>query len=298
MKNIPAEDRWGLQNDLYASVRSCDAPFDDYLEFLSNYSDEDAFLPAAGIASNLFHAFSVLEGEKQEQAASTGRSLFEGMLSRIGYEPSEDENHSISILRDQIIFHAVLYNSREAREYSFERFEMLLEGQAIHPDIMKSIMQTGASCFGDDAYRYFTERLLSSDSEHERMNILIAMGWFTPRELLVKARQYILSNVPARNKFVPIISMTANPHSIPGMWEWYVSNIPELEKLHPLHYERVIEGIVPLCGLGREEEVRVFFKKYLTQNAKAEEVIKLSLERLEINSRMRRYNSSKAKMLS
>jgi hypothetical protein len=71
------------------------------------------------------------------------------------------------------------------------------------------------------------------------------------------------------------------------MWEWYTSNLESLEKFHPMHYERVIAAVLPLCGLGREEEIRTFFQDYMAKKEKARDVIKLSLERLEINSRMR-----------
>ena len=54
-----------------------------------------------------------------------------------------------------------------------------------------------------------------------------------------------------------------------------------------MHYERVIAAVVPLCGLGGEEEIDSFFQGYMAKKEKAKDVIKLSLERLRINSRMR-----------
>ena len=123
--------------------------------------------------------------------------------------------------------------------------------------------------------------------EHERMNILAALGSFRERALIEKAQQYILDKVPARNKFVPITYMAANPYAIPYMWEWYGSHLEELEKFHPMHYERVIAAVVPLCGLGYEEEIRTFFQDYMSKKEGSKDVIRLSLERLEINSKMR-----------
>jgi hypothetical protein len=57
--------------------------------------------------------------------------------------------------------------------------------------------------------------------------------------------------------------------------------------MHPIHYERVISAIVPLCALGREEAVRAFFEGYMAERDMAADVIRLSLEKLEINARMR-----------
>jgi hypothetical protein len=52
-------------------------------------------------------------------------------------------------------------------------------------------------------------------------------------------------------------------------------------------YERVIGAIVPVCGLGREAEVGAFFEDYLARDPKFRDVIRLSLEKLEINRRLR-----------
>ena len=285
---LPPEDRWGLQNDLYALVRSGDASIDDYLGFLSNYASEHAFLPLMSIANNLFHAYMVMKGAKKAKVASLGKSFFEKVLARIGYEPGQDEKHTISVLRDQIMLHTVIYGSGEVKRFALAGFSTLMTGQAIHPDIMKSVMQIGALNGDDEAYGWLIKRLDSSESEHERMNILMALGSFSERGLIEKAQQYILDSVPDRNKFVPIVAMVSNPHAVPYMWDWYRLNVDMLEQFHPLHYERVIAAIIPVCGIGREEEVKTFFEGYMSQKEMAGDAIRMSLERLEINSRMRR----------
>ena len=290
-KELSSNDRWGLQNDLYALVRSGDLFIEEYLEFLSNYSNEDAFLPLTSIAGNLFHAYLVMEGSRKDKIAFIGKSLFEQVLSNIGYEPNPAEKQSTSILRDQIIWHAVLYGSKDVKKFALRKFSSLLQGEMVHPDILKSVMQVGALNGNHEAFEWFTERLESSGSEHERMNILMALGCFEDKSLAERARQYTLRKVPDRNKFIPIGSMAANPYALPHMWEWYLANLKELEKFHPVHYERVIAGIVPMGGLGKEEKVREFFKDYMSKKERAKDVIKLSLERLEINSRMRDVSS-------
>ena len=62
-------------------------------------------------------------------------------------------------------------------------------------------------------------------------------------------------------------------------------------------YERVIAAIVPTAGIERAYEVKSFFEDYLKKSDKAKDVIKLSLERLEINLRMR-SSSQRLRMLN
>jgi tricorn protease interacting factor F2/3 len=287
-KELSPEDRWGLQNDLYALVRSGHVSMDDYLDFLSNYSNEDAYLPLTSISGNLFHAYLVMEGTRRDKIASLGKSLMERVLSNIGNEPKPDEKHTTSILRDQLIWHAVVYGSQGVAEFAMDKFASLMKGDRVHPDIMKSVMRVGALNGHDEVFEWFDERLGSSESEHERMNILSALGSFKDKALIERTQQYILDTVPNRNKFIPVAFMAANAHAIPHMWEWYLSNLDALEQFHPMHYERVIASIIPLSGIGKEEEIKTFYKGYMSEKEKAKDVIKLSLEKLEINSRMRR----------
>ncbi|MEA2038706.1 MAG: M1 family metallopeptidase [Thermodesulfobacteriota bacterium] len=287
-KKLPAEDRWGLQNDLYAMVKGSRASIDDYLNFLANYAHEEEFLPLAGIADNLFDAYMIIQGPKKQKIAATGKALFERILAEIGQEPGQNEKHTMSILRDRIMLPAVLFGSTDVREFALFRFSSLMKGESIHPDIIKSIMQVGALNGDNKTFDWFNNRLNSSESEHERMNLLIALGSFSKTRLIEKALQYTLDKVPDRNKFVPIVSMAANPYAGPLMWDWYISQLSALEQFHPLHYERVIAGIIPMCGLEREKEVEAFFEDYMTRKDLARDVIKLSLERLKINSMMRK----------
>ncbi|MDP6179016.1 MAG: ERAP1-like C-terminal domain-containing protein [Desulfatiglandales bacterium] len=286
-KELSPVDRWGLQNDLYALVRGGDFAIDDYLNFLSYYSREDSFLPLTSIAGNLFHAYLVMEGAKREKVASIGEGLLKKVLSDMGYEPNRDEKQTTSILRDQIIWHAVVYGSQDVAKFTMGKFISLMSGEIVHPYIMRSVMQVGALNGGTEVFKWFVKRLGSSESEHDRINILMALGNFKEKSLIEKTQQYVLHKVPNRNKFVPIGHMAANPYAIPHMWEWHMSNLDALEQFHPMHYGRVVGAIVPVCGIGKEAQIKSFFENYMSKKKKAKDVIKLSLEKLAINSRMR-----------
>jgi hypothetical protein len=148
-------------------------------------------------------------------------------------------------------------------------------------------MQVGAWTGVEGAFGWFKERLATAESEHERMNVLAALGSFREEGPINEVRKYILGEVPDRNKFVSICHMALNPNAIPHMWEWYLANLEALEQLHPVHYERVVAGIVPVCGIGKQDEVEAFFSDYLRRKRTAEDTIRMALEKLAIHSRMR-----------
>ena len=286
-RSLASLDRWGLENDLYALLRRGDVSPREYLRFLSFYTGEDAYLPLTSIAGHLHHLHLVSKKATKDQIASSGRSLFERVLAQIGLEPRTDEKHTTSMLREQLIGQSVLYGSTEVADFASEKFASLMKGRAVHPDILKSVMQVGAMKGGQNAFDWLTTRIEGTDSEHERMNILSALGGFQDQALIEASQEYVLEKVPDRNKFIPLGALAVNPDAIPLMWEWFVSNLERLERFHPLHYERVIGAIVPLGGIGKEEEIKGFFQEYMQKKELAKDVIKLSLERLAVNARIR-----------
>jgi len=286
-KSLPPEDRWGLENDFFALVKSGDVSLEEYLKFISCYQNEDAYLPLTGMASHLYSAYLVLEDSWRRKISSLAKSRFEDILQRIGYDPVSGENHTTSLLRDQLLWDAVLYGSTPALDFAGNQFTAWMRGGTVHADIMKSVMRVGALSGDDKTFDWFDRQLQESKIEHERLNILSALGCFKDDALIMKAQQYTLDTVPARNKFIPVVAMASNPYAIPLLWNWYVSNLEEIEQFHPMLYERVIAAIVPVAGMKRADEVKTFFSAYLKKSDKAKDVIKLSLERLEINLRMR-----------
>jgi aminopeptidase N len=286
-KDISPEDRWGLQCDLFAQVQCGSVSIDDYLTFLRNYFNENAYLPLSSISENLFQAYLVFAGPRQEAIGSFARSMLERTLSAIGHLPVSDEPVTTSLLRDQVLWHAVVYGSKPAAVFTTEQFEALLQGKAIHPDILRSVLMAGAMAGGMDVLKWLIQRLESCDSEHERLQVLTAMGCFQDLDLIDKVLAYALEKVPERNRFVPMTAAAANPYATGAMWTWFRDHVESLETLHPLLFERVIAGIVPISGLSNLEDVYDFFGQYLVQKPHLEAVVRMSLERLEINHRMR-----------
>jgi len=288
--SLPPEDRWGLQNDLYALVKSGAASLDEYLEFLAFYRQEDAYLPLASIADNLLGAYLITQQGPRGKIAAAAAPWFESILQKIGYDPNQAESHTTSLLRDKFIWAAAFFGSNEARQFARDQFDLLMTAGDIHPDIVKSVVQTAAHTGDQQVYDWLIQRFEKSKIEHERMNILTALGFFRDDALITKAQQYVLDNVPARNKFIPVVAMAANPFAIVLLWDWYVTHLEEIEQFHPLLYERVVAAVITAAGLEKGDEVKTFFHDYLQEKEKARDVIKLSLERLEINLRMRAAN--------
>jgi aminopeptidase N len=289
-KALPPEDRWGIQNDCWALVVADEMRLNDYLAFLDHYREEEDYLPLVGIAANLAHAHLSVGSETAARIAALAGPWWSQLLERIGYDPVSDEKQTTTLLRDQILFEAVRYGSAPAEAFGLKRFDVLRQSGTIHPDILRSVLEIGAWNGDSRIFDWMDRRFQTSPSEHERLTLLTALGCFRGRAEIERVLQYALTSVPARNAYIPVVALAANRHALPLLWDWYVSRLSKIEQFHPMLYERVVAAILPSAGLERPEEVRAFFRDYMRKTDKAVEVIRLSLERLEINLRLRSSN--------
>jgi tricorn protease interacting factor F2/3 len=203
------------------------------------------------------------------------------VLAAVGFEPPEEEPHVVAALRDQLLFSAVVYGADAAVAF--------VRGAAgrsdLHPDILKGVCQADAFLNGGAAYARMVDRLQTTGSEHERLVLLAAMGWFRDPEVLAQARAYTLARVPDRNRFIPLAAMGHNPHAVGDLWEWFTGAQDELAGFHPLLLERVIAAVIPVAGMRDPAAVSAFFDGYLADHPQAGDVVRLSLEKLAINLR-------------
>ena len=100
-------------------------------------------------------------------------------------------------------------------------------------------------------------------------------------------RDYVLDHVPDRNRFMPLVAMSANPFAMKELWAWFVDTQERFKDFHPLLFERVIAAIVPVAGLVDPPGVRGFMEHSMEASPQTRDVVRLSLEKLEINRRFR-----------
>jgi aminopeptidase N len=290
-KRLSSFDRWGLQDDLFAMVRAGNERIEDYLAFLECYINEDAFLPLMSIADHLHLSSLVLPQGPAAAVKALGREFFDRILSRIGVEPAADEPHTTAVLRDHLLFLAAFFGSPGALAFAGEKFTALMAGEPVHPDIIKSVMQVGAMADAKTAFDWLTRRMETADSEHERMNLLAALGCLREEAYIRRGLTYAVNQVPARNKHIPLAAFAVNPDAMGFMWRWYEENQKQFENFHPLIFERVMATLIPMGGMEQEAGVMAFFKDDPGRTVASAGVIKMSLEKLAINLRMQKAHS-------
>ena len=287
-KILAAPDRWGLAADMYALLKAGRIDLDRYLAFLKHFRDEDALLPLGQVAANLHRLMVLLPGEGRKRIQAFAAPFFRSRLLAIGLSPSKEDAHDRSILREQLLWPAAAAGVREVEDFGGEMFDNLLSGRPVDPEVFKGVLQIGAMTHGSKALSWFLYRMADSESEHERMAVLSAMGCFRQKAQVDAALQAVLDTIPDRNKFIPVVAMSANPAAVARLWPWYTANREKIEKFHPLLYERVVAALIPACGVKRPKEVADFFDDHLSRTPLAADAIRMALERLRIDTALRR----------
>ena len=287
-QQLPPLDRWGLQNDLFALVKSGLVPMARFLDMAENFLGERAYLPLSSLDSHLFEAFLLLRGEIRTRTARTAMTLMNGSLEALGHRPAPDETQTTAMLRDQLLVHGALIGNPPVLDFLTDQFNAFLGGSLIAPDIFRGVMTAGAVSGGGTALEAMIGRFEASGVEHERMTLAGALGSFSAWPLLEKALDYTLEKVPDRIRFMPLVAAAGNPAAVDRLWPWFVDNFPRIERMHPLLFERVVAAFVPGPGLHDPDRTRTFCNHLLRKQPRLKDVIALSLERLEINAGFRR----------
>jgi tricorn protease interacting factor F2/3 len=287
-QQLPAMDRWGLQNDLFALVKAGLVPMTTFLDMAENFRRERAYLPLSSLDSHLFEAVLVLRGEIRARTTQTAVTLMNAALDAIGGLPDPDESQTTAMLRDQLLVHGALIGNSQALDFLTDQFNAFLNGTTIAPDIFKGVMTAGAVSGGRSALTAMIRRFESSGVEHERMTLAGALGCFDPWPLLQKALDYALEKLPDRIRFMPLVASAGNPAAADRLWPWFVDNFQRIERMHPLLFERVVAAFVPGPGLQDPDRTSTFCEKLTREQPRLKEVIALSLERLEVNAGFRR----------
>ena len=281
-------DRFGIENDFYALVKRGDYTLNQYLKLINSYFIyEDDFLPLTSILTHLKHAYLVFNS-KREKIKETGLKILKNYIDKYGLEPIDEEKIDQALIRNSILWAAFSYGNQTAEEFGQAGFGKILEGKKVHQDILSSVLKIGAATNNKSA-PYFMQKLLAPDTpDVEKLYVLEAFGCQRNKKDILKTLNMNLKQVPSQSRHYLFSSMARNPEALELIWPWFLKNFKKIEVQSSMVYARTIASLIPMGGLENASEVKQFFKKYLNEKELAKDTIKMTLELLEINSKMRK----------
>jgi tricorn protease interacting factor F2/3 len=278
-------DRYGIENDLFALVKSGSLNLDDYLDYLSSfYLGEMEYLPLLSIFSHLLYILTI-NRSKESKIKQIGEHLVTQFFERYGYAVQKDEEMRISILKNFLLYSGALFKINPVIEFCLEQFDGLLNGEKVSPDILSSVLKV-ASMNHQKAIKYFLKRIKSPETpEVEKTYIYQALGCFQERFQILEALDITLKEVPPQSWLYTFRRLGSNKAALDLIWSWFKDNLNKFEKASPFVLARTIAALIPLGGLSNKEQVESFLREYAENNEFHRDTINMTLEQLEINSK-------------
>lgn len=287
-KTLPAIDRWGLENDLFALMIAGHTDLPAYLDFLEKTGTDTDPLPLSAKMGHLHDLMIAADGSAGQAVISAATRYMRQAFDNLGCRPEKDEPHPRLRVRNNLFWQAAVLGVSGPVSTAASEFENLRDQGRVHPDILRGVMQAAAWQGDEKTFAWIVERMENTDSEQDRLNCLRALGCFRRPELVEKALALVLDRVPDKNKFVPVAQMARNPAAIPLLWDWYTGAEKILNNIHPIIHERIITSVVPAGGLEHADAVVEHFNQRMAENPPAADAIAMALEKLEVNLQIRR----------
>ena len=287
-KQIPAIDRWAIQNDLFSLCISCDETVRNYLDFSDAYYDEDSYLASVNVAHNLSSLyFRAFDEEFSSEIQNYAVNYLKKILYDLGWNPKKTDKHTDAMMRGFAISTLGKLDDDEVIIESENRYKQFLKNpSSLSPDLVEPVCSVMAWNGNSKTHEELTRLYRNAKTMEEKLRFLGAMCSFKDEKLLLKSLNFSqTSEVRSQNMQLPIMKVAANPYGKKILWPWLKTNWTKLNKKvgrgNPL-FNRIVASISSIADDSMEKEIRQFFKKNPTPGT--ERTQEQTLERIRISS--------------
>ncbi|MBI2128472.1 MAG: M1 family metallopeptidase [Nitrosarchaeum sp.] len=291
-KQIPAIDRWAIQNDLFSLCISCDETVRNYLDFSDAYYDEDSYLASVNVAHNLSSLyFRAFDEEFSSEIRNYAVNYLKKILYDLGWNPKKTDKHTDAMMRGFAISTLGKLDDDEVIIESENRYKQFLKNpSSLSPDLVEPVCSVMAWNGNSKTHEELTKLYRNAKTMEEKLRFLGAMCSFKDEKLLLKSLNFSqTSEVRSQNMQLPIMKVAANPYGKKILWPWLKTNWTKLNKKvgrgNPL-FNRIVASISSIADDSMEKEIRQFFKKNPTPGT--ERTQEQTLERIRISSKFLR----------
>ena len=291
-KQIPAIDRWAIQNDLFSLCISCDETVRNYLDFSDAYYDEDSYLASVNVAHNLSSLyFRAFDEEFSSEIQNYAVNYLKKILYDLGWNPKKTDKHTDAMMRGFAISTLGKLDDDEVIIESENRYRQFLKNpSSLSPDLVEPVCSVMAWNGNSKTHEELTRLYRNAKTMEEKLRFLGAMCSFKDEKLLLKSLNFSqTSEVRSQNMQLPIMKVAANPYGKKILWPWLKTNWTKLNRKvgrgNPL-FNRIIASISSIADDSMEKEIRQFFKKNPTPGT--ERTQEQTLERIRISSKFLR----------
>ena len=286
-RKLSALDRLNIFNDLFALVKAGRYSLREYLQTIREYAgDEDDYLLLTDLIKNLGQIYALVEAQRYE-ISQLGIPMIERNLQRIGFQPAPDETSLTAELRETLIWAGFQWGSRKVTAFGLSQFQEFLENKQVDGDLLGVILKIGAVCHAEARETLLKTSVDSALPESGRIMALEALGYTPDIKQLAQMLEKNISEIPVSLRVHMISAAGQNLAARDMVWKWFILNFSRLEILPPAMLERIIVGIIPICGMGHVAEVHQLLDRYVDHHTNSRDSIRMAYELLAVNEQLR-----------
>ncbi len=292
-------DIWGIENDLFAMVRTSRTTAADYADFIERYMMDVAYPTDVSILGDLLWIITVLGRLRGQRHATLLSRYAKKMLERLSWEKRPGEAPTDTALRSATIRALGMIGDEETIQKAREMTEGFLDGVSdLDPDIRNPVMLIAAKYGDPELYDRMMSLYLKEESPQWKVRYMQMLGAFGDTELTKKALAFALSKGVRAQDIVNLVTVPAsiNPEHVELVWEWTKANWQRFMKMFSAG-NNMFQYFLKLLRISSTEEmkqdVETFFKDKRNRREDIEREISQTLEAMEANIRFINYNSAK-----
>jgi tricorn protease interacting factor F2/3 len=258
-------DKWGLLSDAKAFLLSGHLPFNEYLNLLEKFQNEEEYLPVFEVSDQQDLLYQLAPGKIRE----ISRRFHSAQLKIL--QTKKDENSMM--LRGIIAGRLTLLDDAYAKEQGSKIKDLA----SIEPDMKRPIVMGYAR--SSNNYDALISAFKNSTTDEERLRYLEGLASFTKPELVATALEFSLSGQVKKQDVRNIVSYAvSNPDARNVTWEWFKRNIEQLNRMYEgtAQLSSIMRAYISIAGVGRVDEAESLFNQHPLPAADA------TLERLKI----------------
>jgi tricorn protease interacting factor F2/3 len=203
---------------------------------------------------------------------------------------SQKRDQTAKVLTGIISRRLVLMDSEFGRSVAKSEFF------SAEPD-MKSTITLAKALYLDNPFQELREIYDKANSDEDKSRVITGMVNIRERSGLKEALDFLLSERVKKQDIRSITASTTNYPNRDVIWAWFTENYSALRRIYAGSgvLPRIISYTIPYIGLGRENEVKDFFKNNPAPEASMG--ISVGIEMLDVYSGLfKRLSSSSASL--
>lgn len=269
-KQLPAIDRFGVQNDLFYLCLFGEVTIDSYLDFISCYKNEDNYTVLLDLCSNMreiYNSFSQENYSKENWKKFKSLSItpFKNKIKQLGFQPKPNDSQQDSLIRSLSINYLQFSEDKETLDFCKENFKSFIKNpSSLHPDIKGAVITASAENGNQETYNLLLKTYNTTTNVEEKVKILSALFRFKNEEITINALNFSLTKDVRIQDLRTVFSIVEiNPFARNIFFAWVKKNWSKLKTLEKSPY--IFMGLIRTIILQSKESEKAEISSFLNK---------------------------------